>query len=75
MWHIFIALELLGNKNITANIYRIQAYNSIIYGYFCIGFIDFMLNGKSLLKTKRMINNIKAFSITKKLKMKKNLLY
>ena len=21
-----------------------------MYGYFCIGFIDFMLNGKSLLK-------------------------
>ena len=36
-------------KNIITNIYRIQAYNSIIYGYFSIGFIDFMLKGKSLL--------------------------
>ena len=26
-----------------------QAYNSIMCGYFCIGFIDFMLKGKSLL--------------------------
>ena len=26
-----------------------QAYDSIICGYFCIGFIDFMLKGKSLL--------------------------
>ena len=30
------------------NIYRIQAYDSIICGYFCIGFIDFMFNGESL---------------------------
>ena len=26
-----------------------RAYNSIMCGYFCIGFIDFMLKGKSLL--------------------------
>ena len=26
-----------------------QAYDSIMYEYFCIGFIDFMLRGKSLL--------------------------
>ena len=26
-----------------------QAYDSIMYGYFSIGFIDFMLKGKSLL--------------------------
>ena len=36
------------NKNITTNIFRIQAYASIICGYFCIGFIDFMLKGKTL---------------------------
>ena len=29
--------------------YRIQAYNEIICGYFCIGFIDFMLKGKNFL--------------------------
>ena len=34
------------NKNIITNIFRIQAYDSIICGYFCIGFIDFMLVGK-----------------------------
>ena len=38
-----------GNKNIT-NVYRIQAYNSVMCGYFCIGFIDFILKGKSLLE-------------------------
>ena len=37
------------NKNIMTNIYRIQAYGSIIRRYFCIGFIDFMLKGKTLL--------------------------
>ena len=31
------------------NIYRIQTYNSIMCEYFCIGFIDFMLKGKSFL--------------------------
>ena len=33
----------INNKNIKANIFRIQTYNSIMCGYFCIGFIDFML--------------------------------
>ena len=36
------------NKNITTNIFRIPAYDSIIGRYFCIGFIDFMLAGKTL---------------------------
>ena len=36
------------NKNIKTNIFRIQAYNSTMYGYFCIGFIDFMLEEKTL---------------------------
>ena len=41
--------KFIGNKNIVANIYRIQAYDSIRCGYFCIGFIDLMLKGKNLL--------------------------
>ena len=36
------------NKNIKTNIFRIQAYDSIMRGYFCIGFIDFMLARKTL---------------------------
>ena len=40
--------EFVGNKNITANIFRVQASNSVICGYFSIGFIDFMLAGKKL---------------------------
>ena len=37
----------INNKNIKTNIFRIQAYDSIMCGYFCIGFIDFMLAGKN----------------------------
>ena len=38
----------IGNKNIKTNIFRIQAYDSVMCGYFCIGFIDFMFAGKTL---------------------------
>ena len=34
--------------SIKTNIFRIQAHDSIKYKYFCIGFIDFMLAGKTL---------------------------
>ena len=37
------------NKNIKTNIYRIQANNSVMCGYFCSGFVNFMLNGEGLL--------------------------
>ena len=40
--------EFFKNKNITANIFRIQAYESVMCGYFCIRFIDFMFKGKTL---------------------------
>ena len=50
--------ELIENKKIITNIYGIQAYDSIMWRCFCIGFIDFMLKGKSL----------KIFSIIKKTK-------
>ena len=41
-------MKFIARKKIIANIYRIQAYDSIMCGYFCIGFINFMFNGKSL---------------------------
>ena len=42
-------IKFITRKKIIANIYRIQAYDSIIMcGYFCIGFINFMFNGNSL---------------------------
>ena len=40
--------EFVGNENIKANIFRVQANNSVMCGYFCTGFIDFMLAGKKL---------------------------
>ena len=40
--------KFLGNKNIKTNIFRVQEYNSIMCGYFCLGFIDFMLAGKKV---------------------------
>ena len=36
------------NNDIKSNIFRIQAYDSIICGYFCIEFISYMLKGKTL---------------------------
>ena len=42
--------KFIRNKNVKANIYRIEAHDSIMCGYFCIGFIDCMLKGKSLLE-------------------------
>ena len=40
--------KIVGNKNLKANIFRVQGNDSVICGYFCIGFIDFMLAGKRL---------------------------
>ena len=41
-------MKFIGNKNIITNIFRLQAYDSIMCGYFSIGFINFMFNGNSL---------------------------
>ena len=40
--------KFISNKNIIANIFKIQANDSVMYGYFCIGLINFMFNGNSL---------------------------
>ena len=49
------------NKSTKTNIFRIQAYDSIMYGYFCIGFIDFMLVRKTLTDFTNFLmpNNLK----------------
>ena len=41
-------MKFIGNKNIITNIHRIQSYDSIMCGYFCIGFINFMFHGNGL---------------------------
>ena len=40
--------HLLRIKNIIANIFQVQANNSVMHGYFCIGLIHFMVAGKKL---------------------------
>ena len=51
----------INNKNIKTNIFTIQVYDSIMCGYFCIGFIDFMLSGKTLTEFTNLFssNNFK----------------
>ena len=41
--------QFIGSNNIKSNIFRIQAYDSIMCGYYCIEFINYMLKGKTLL--------------------------
>ena len=48
---LIIFLKKLKNsleKNIKANVFRVQASSSIMYKYFFIGFNDFMITGKKL---------------------------
>ena len=40
--------KFIDKSTVVTNIFRIQADNSVMCGYFCIGFIDFMLKNKSL---------------------------
>ena len=42
--------KFIGNKNIITNVYRKQTFDSIMCGYFFVGFIDFILKYKSLLQ-------------------------
>ena len=49
-----------GNKNIPTSIYRTRSNDSTLSGYFCIGFIDFFLKGKSLtILIHSLLTNIK----------------
>ena len=53
--------KFIGSRNIISNIYRIQNYDSVMCGYFCIGFIDYMFKGKSLTDYTNLfsLNNFK----------------
>ena len=46
--HIPKKIKKFINKNIIADIFRMQAYDSVMCGYFCIGFFDFMLKSNNL---------------------------
>ena len=63
-------IKFIRNKDIKTNIFRLQAYDSIMCGYFCTEFIDFMLDGKGLVDStslfsphdfKRMIKLLLSF--------------
>ena len=49
--------ELAKKKNIKINIFRIQANDSVMCGYICIGFIDFLFKGKTLTEYTNSPNN------------------
>ena len=68
-------MKFIARKKIITNTYRIQTYDSIMCGYFCIGFINFMFNGKSLTDYTNLLspNDFKNIS-TLKLKKEKILL-
>ena len=62
--------KVVCNKNVITNIFRIKAYPSIMCGYFCIGFTDFLLVYKNLTDLtniflannfKKSWNNFKLF--------------
>ena len=42
-------LKCIKNKDIIANTFRLQAYDSIMCGYFCIKFIYYMFDDKTLI--------------------------
>ena len=41
--------KFIGNKNMKTSMFRIQKYDSIMCGYFCIGFMEVMFPGKTLI--------------------------
>ena len=47
--------KFIRNKNIIANMFQVQANYSVMCGYFCIGFIYFMLSGKKLTDFTNML--------------------
>ena len=48
--HVSKEIErFIGHKNTKTNIFRTQGDNSVMCGYFCIAFIDFMFTGKTLI--------------------------
>ena len=55
--------ESIGNKNIKANIFRVQANNSIACGYFCIGLVNFMFANKKLTDFTSMFSHEYNFAL------------
>ena len=53
------------SSSIKTNIFRIKPYDSIMCGYFCTGFIDFLLAGKTLTEFTNLFspNNLRKIMI------------
>ena len=51
-------IKFVNNKNIITNIYGVQNYDSVMCGYFCIGFINYMFKGKSLTDFANLFHQI-----------------
>ena len=58
-------MKFIKNRNIKTNICRIQAYDSIMCGYFCIAFTDFMFKGKTMTEYTNLFspNDLKEMMI------------
>ena len=50
--------KFINNKNIISNIFRLKAYDSVMCGCFCIGFINYMFMGKSLTDYTNLFSQI-----------------
>ena len=56
--HIPKEIKIFIDKSIAvANTFKIQAYDSLMCGYFCIGFIGFMLKGKTLTNSTNLFSS------------------
>ena len=53
--------ELKNSLDIKKYTFRIQAHNATMCGYFCIGFIKFMLAGKTLIEHTSLFLKINEF--------------
>ena len=64
-------MKFIGNKNIKANMFRLQTYDSIMWGYFCIKFINYMFKGKSSID---FTNLFSPHNLKKTIKLSKSYL-
>ena len=57
--------KFINNKNKAGNIFRLQAYDSVMGRYFCIGFTDFMLKDNNLTDFTKLFspNDFKKMTI------------
>ena len=53
--------KFINNKNMMTTVCRIQTYDSVMCGYFCIGVVDFMFKGNRLTGFTNLVspNNFK----------------